>query len=813
MIVQAFSDRTRAWVVGFRALKVRLPVLIAVLAGTLLACALATGCDRPDDVVPLSTDACVHPASSAPVLQLGETSLEERIANYPTVVRARMTSESIEVVAAAGRLQGEYYAAVKFDLAVSEYLNGTGADNITAIWVYGCEFRTRREAEDTLPDIRANRDTQWDDREAVFFLQELQAFPLDVLPRWQPPLEFFPTLQGDNHYYLSSGYWASHRDNYSVSSDDHRLWLPAARDSIGQSAPAWDSQEFLLAHPAQPSSGVYWGSTPAGSTITLGDLKRRIAALTAELNAGTGSAEYKNCVRLKYEFERDDRYFIAEGEGRRVESIYPTHEFDSGQPAGTKIYEAQVAGAESAEKMSRLWFDGQDAALFDVVNGDLVPEHSVFTFTQTVVSTRPIPAGEYKANSNFRRFVFIPCNHVFAYEMTVTVTAPEGAVHEAFFDPVAIGAGVGADGSSGVLKPSSFSVEGVGATDIGRVWWASTSTGSGQAGTVMMDVSPPVELADHHIDFIAMDGSVALRLDFDEALQAVDEGVRTLKWGVCEQPWNDGDLLMLRISESASELTGATTSNEPCSAAPTSSDAYHELVGSSIEAMRGLDSYTFTEQGSVHDTGSEWEPVLERRGPRYAFSGTGAFTTPDRLRREGIHHESFGDMVEYRAVRIDGSYYARNPETHEWEPEAWWLLPRVHRFSMERSLVDQLSRVLLGLDNRTPPRDYSVDIRDARLGGVDVEHITCNEIRLGTSNCQYQRRYDTRMNTWIGAADRLIRRIEWKESFSVVPDRRPIDEDTVCPDIGLDPSMGSTVEWSLEFTGFDLDVSLDAPES
>ena len=661
-----------------------------------------------------------------------------------------------------------------------------------------------------MPDIRARRDTQWDNREAVFFLQELrdaQAFPLDVLP----------TLQGDNHYYLSFGFSQPHRDGYSLSSKYSKLWLPAteiASGATGQSGTVGDGQEFLLAVPTDPAgAGASGASTPAGSTITLGDLKQRIAAVTAELNAGDGSEEYKECIKYKYQIEREDRYFIAEGEGRRVYVTHPTHEFDSGQPADTTIYEDEVVSAESTEKKSKLWFDGRDSALLDVVTGDLVPGAYVSTITQTVVSARPIPAGEYKVNNNYLLLPFIPCNHVFTYEMTVTVTAPEGTVHEAFFDPVAIGAAVGADGSRGVLKPASFAIEGVGATDIGRVWWASTSTGSGQAGTVMMDVSPPVELADHHIDFIAMDGSVALRLDFDEALQAVDEGVRTLKWGVCEQPWNDGDLLMLRISESASELTGATTSNEPCSAAPTSSDAYHELVGSSIEAMRGLDSYTFTEQGSVHDTGSEWEPVLERRGPRYAFSGTGAFTTPDRLRREGIHHESFGDMVEYRAVRIDGSYYARNPETHEWEPEAWWLLPRVRRFSMEQSLVDQLSRVLLGLDNRTPPRDYSVDIRDARLGGVDVEHITYNEIRLGTSNCQYQRRYDTRMNTWIGAADRLIRRIEWKESFSVVPDRSPIDENTVCPDIGLDPSMGSTVEWSLEFTGFDLDVSIDAPES
>ena len=139
-------------------------ILIALLTGTLLACSQGTGGDTSDDSVPaqpLARDTSVH---SAAIPILGETSLEERIANYPTVVKARMTSESIEVVAGAARLQGNYYAAVKFHLAVSEYLNGTGADNITALWVPADVFGTRQEAEDALPDIRARRDTQWDNR-------------------------------------------------------------------------------------------------------------------------------------------------------------------------------------------------------------------------------------------------------------------------------------------------------------------------------------------------------------------------------------------------------------------------------------------------------------------------------------------------------------------------------------------------------------------------------------------------------------------------------------------------------------------------
>ena len=517
-------------------------ILIALLTGTLLACSQGTGGDTSDDSVPaqpLARDTSVH---SAAIPILGETSLEERIANYPTVVKARMTSESIEVVAGAGRLQGKYFAAVKFDLAVSEYLNGTGADSITAIWG-GDDFDNRQEAEDALPDIRARRDTQWDNREAVFFLQDV-------------PVNLIPTLQGDNHYFLASGSGFSYRDNYSLSSKYHKLWLPAAAaatGATGQSGTAGDGQEFLLAVPTGPvgAAGASGASTPAGSTITLGALKQRIAAVTAELNAGDGSEEYKECVRFKYEFDRMDRYFIAEGEGRRVELMYPTHEFDSAQPAGTTIYEDQVAGAESSEKRSKLWFDGRDADLFNVVTGDLVPVRSAFTFTQTVVSARPIPAGEYRANNNFLRFPFIPCNHVFTYEMTMTVTAPEGTVHEAFFDPVAIGAAVGADGSRGVLKPASFAIEGVGTTDIKRIRW--------ESARVEMQIDPPGRPTGHHIDFIALDGTVVLRLDFDDAVDVVEEGrTRALTWGVCERPWNDGDLLMLRISESPPGLTGAT---------------------------------------------------------------------------------------------------------------------------------------------------------------------------------------------------------------------------------------------------------------
>ena len=126
-------------------------ILIALLTGMLmLACSQGTGSNTPDDAVPAETLATDRSHSSR-VFPRGETSLEERIANYPTVVRARMTSESTEVVAGAGRFEGNYYAALKFDLEVGEYLNGTGADNITAIWVAAMNSAPARKPKTRCP--------------------------------------------------------------------------------------------------------------------------------------------------------------------------------------------------------------------------------------------------------------------------------------------------------------------------------------------------------------------------------------------------------------------------------------------------------------------------------------------------------------------------------------------------------------------------------------------------------------------------------------------------------------------------------------
>ena len=58
---------------------------------------------------------------------------------------------------------------------------------------------------------------------------------------------------------------------------------------------------------------------------------------------------------------------------------------------------------------------------------------------------------------------------------------------------------------------------------------------------------------------------MSLRLDFNDAQESVaDDGTTTLTWGVCEQPWEDGDLLMLRIADDIRDDGVVATNDSGC---------------------------------------------------------------------------------------------------------------------------------------------------------------------------------------------------------------------------------------------------------
>ena len=78
-------------------------------------------------------------------------------------------------------------------------------------------------------------------------------------------------------------------------------------------------------------------------------------------------------------------------------------------------------------------------------------------YTDTIMTARPLPAGVYNITNHSRLYEYIACdfhpeNNQLRWE--VTAMAPDGVVHEAFFDPVAVGTAVGADAVNGVCSPS-----------------------------------------------------------------------------------------------------------------------------------------------------------------------------------------------------------------------------------------------------------------------------------------------------------------------------------------------------------------------
>ena len=447
----------------------------------------------------------------------------------PLIARVWLDSVTSSVVSET-ILDGctKYIPILEFNFSVLEYLKGRGSSNIVAYWAAPPLFDTRHEAEAVLPAIVAARDTRWDDHEAIVFLQH-------------PDTAFPSAKQPDRHYLSWGGSWTIPDDGYSIASIHNKLWLPAEGAVSTTSQPSGNQQRFLLDVP--PATGE-------ALTITLGEMKARIAAVAANLDASDGSEEYRECVERTYLYERLESYRVEQGHEGLFERR-PDPDFGSGLAAASLVYE-QLALGGLPNRHDELWFDGEDAIFFRVEFGDAVPYDfsgdgviDSIQYVQRVVSERPLPAGAYEFTFNQRNAHFVPCEgYRERHEWTVTVTAPPGTLHEGFFDPVTTTSGVGylagSSTTTGVLKLAEFSVGNASTTITGLRW---------QSGSVVLSLSPFVSLGDNQLEFIALDGTTALALMASDA--TASSTADTLTWAVADRPWSAGDRLMLRIREAS----------------------------------------------------------------------------------------------------------------------------------------------------------------------------------------------------------------------------------------------------------------------
>ena len=446
-------------------------------------------------------------------------------------------------------VDGEYRAIHTFRFRVSEYLKGSGASEITVkarqLGTHGTEAEALQVATESL----ASRDTSRDTHEAVLFLWE-------------------PTTDGALYFLISGAYPSLH---YTIDTLN-RVWLPAQDPPAAAGASSSDDSALLFLMGEQVS-GLSWPTT-----MSLGELRSEVAAVDALLAAGDGTRGETaiaamadvlglevNDFLLQAKMEAEDgiewyRECIIESwryehayEGLPEKSWTLEREFPlaSGAPAGTVIEPLPSAG--------RNLIRGADVDLFEaaLIDDDDRRDNGYEIGDATV---RPLPAGIYRYKSYFQHISYVPCDFFpfFTYfNPKVVVTAPEGTLHELFFDPVTLAQDqsgpASSDTSNGVLKPATFTDANGASATIQSIAYESPSTGSGQSGagsqsgtnTVKLKLSPHTSLANHVLDFIVLDGTVSLSLDVDEA--TVDAANNTLSWPVSPQPWQDGDKLMLRI--------------------------------------------------------------------------------------------------------------------------------------------------------------------------------------------------------------------------------------------------------------------------
>ena len=393
-------------------------ILSASIAAMVLGCGLFNDGEESAEGEGAATVVLgTPPGMGVQVSYLGPTSLEERILDSPVIARVRLDSVSSTTESGPTYLGMKYSVLLEFSFSVLEYLKGapptgsggSGSTDIVAVWAAAPFFDTRQEAEAALPAIAAARDARWDDHDAIVFLQ-------------QDSGGFIPSTQQADRYYLSwGGSWTIPDDGYSIASIHDKLWLPAEAAVGAPSQPGGDQQRFLMDVP--PATGT-------APTMTLGEIKTRVAAVAAKLDAGDGSEEYGECVRLAYQYERINHYQMAT-RGKGFYASTPDHELDSGLATSSVVYEDEGYG-DLPDKKGRTWLNGGDADLFSVEFGDPVPwdssrdgvNDSIY-YARRVVASRPLPAGVYRFHFNNTFYYFVLCDgYPIRYEWTVTVTSP-----------------------------------------------------------------------------------------------------------------------------------------------------------------------------------------------------------------------------------------------------------------------------------------------------------------------------------------------------------------------------------------------------
>ena len=570
--------------------RIRRNLAWGLLAATLAAAALGVAACGPGDD---SLQRPVYPdASQRRVATLPDPtwrvapSLTEQIVRSTTIVRATLQSATAAVVAEPDG--GGYRPVQELRFTTHEYLKGTGPATLLVAVRGGATyasatFASEADARAAAAAAVAGRVTTWDDRQGVLFLRT--AHPT-----------YAPVGTGATQSTEAAGALA-----FVLSNPDQSSWAYSV-DTLSR---AWLPARDPPAEGVTPTAFITDEAQTPPSTITLANLRTRIRELDAELAAGASTPGFERCVNsrvLRERFSRADPW-------TPIQLAAP---LSSGEAAGTGVY--RKVDSDSDPQYFRYWIGGPDGVLFEptIVDDD---GRSSTGYTHQVRTIRPLPAGEYRLSYSSQNYVYFPCEFVpldAYHDITVQVSAPTGTMHEAFFDPAALGSGVvGRDAAQGALTPAA-----VGAASGGAAG-ASASSGAAtlrrltwDAGQLRLDVSGTT-LTGQQLELIRLDGTVGLTLRGDAATRTATAGGHELRWPVCTQPWQPGERLMLRISPAPAGDPPAAPACPSAPALPTVTvNPAAPTAGASVTltatvpATAGTATYQWQ-----RDVGGVWTPV------------------------------------------------------------------------------------------------------------------------------------------------------------------------------------------------------------
>ena len=439
-------------------------------------------------------------------------SIDQQILESDIIVVATFDSATAAVQTIPGEsgVAPTYRPIHVLNFRATEYLKGTGPTEFTVEVLddsYGIEtngnlykgYLTEAEAKAAATQLLTQRNTTWDNRPGVLFLEGPLSSATPSGAASSQTFEFTLSNQGA-------------QTNFEYAIDTlSRTWLPA-KQAISSESSVVSSTEYITD-----------GAKIPPPVLSLSTLKTRIMEIGSLLSAGDGSEAYTDCIYSSL-VDFSDRYT------RDRTPLTSDRTIESGLAAGTALRQSAKVYDEQYNVYS---VSGTDAEHFGTVVRDDDTDASNGHYFDFIIA-RPLPARKYVVNFHMQHHSYVICgfnptdkNYII---YNVTVTGPAGTLHEAFFDPVESG--------EDEVSPAEFSVGGT-ATEIKGLEWAD--------GNVTLTLNPHVSLSGYTLDFIALDGAASLTLPASNAVS--NPHAATLAWPVLHQPWRPGDKLMLRIRE------------------------------------------------------------------------------------------------------------------------------------------------------------------------------------------------------------------------------------------------------------------------